>query len=79
MLIRTTGCLPQVFRAKLRGKEEVAVKIFQLSARIESEVRPCDHMASSHVPTASPDAHAFLVSAEVPADEDFMQLFTSCT
>lgn len=41
--IRTTGCLPQVFRAKLRGKEEVAVKIFQLSARVKSEVRPCDH------------------------------------
>jgi hypothetical protein len=36
-----------VFKAKLHGKEEVAVKVFKLSARIKSEVRLSTSCAQS--------------------------------
>ena len=48
------GCLLQVFRAKLQGDEEVAVKLFKMSARIKLEVRFGPSL------TACPDALAGL-------------------
>lgn len=37
----------QVFKAKLRDEEEVAVKVFKLSARIKSEVQDPFHNAEA--------------------------------
>lgn len=37
--IQSVLVIVKVFKAKLRDEEEVAVKVFKLSARIKSEVR----------------------------------------
>ena len=44
-LLETRSLDSQVFKAKLHGKEEVAVKVFKLSARIKSEVTLTLHAA----------------------------------